>query len=429
MFLLPQDSGYCQPILENLEAVFGSRKGLTNAATGTLNALLSPENVPALIPESPLTDFGGNSRSVQLELFTGSGRKREYRLLFKRRLACPTDFGTCDTSIDYCAPATPEENRWREYVLPDNFCQKDVWSYRANYDQLEKVCPADLAQDMAHSMAEAIENYAVSLNSELYRLISQPYAAFDNGSTVDPDPCVDSTLLGVGKGGWLDINSGFHPASEEIKFQMMNQAGAIFPFFPSNLSTLMAANNITQTPIAVHGHGALKHYVQMHSDGAYRCCSDEGVDQSALAQDLGFHFFLEGRPTANRNGVSQDEVLLWEPGAHQLIQPYLLGLPLQEINDDSHQRYEFIDSATGLQFCMIRNRTYCEDKVIDDYKLIHKWLLYSKPLDQNECVAGPVNQTLCINFCRCQPVDCDGNPTWGPQGDPTAAITPPVVTP
>lgn len=409
--LYPQDSGFCAPIFRSMDDLFG-RTTLLNSATGTLNAILSDVN----------------QSNVDLSIVDrGTGRKPQYRFQFKKRTACPTDFGACIDfeAEDLCAPSdvtTPDISEW--VWDGDGMCTKKVWegSYDLSYDETH--CAEDLAMTMARAIDEAVQNYAIALNGYLWQQLSQPYTA-----DVSADPCVSSEQFGVGKCGWLDINQVYHPSSDPIVFEVMNSVGAIFPFFSENWGNLLAANNIVNAPIVVHGNGALKTYLKFLNDGVYSCCSDDGVDQAALARRFGMFAFEEGRPTANRNaGVSQDTTLIWEPGAHLMIQPYLLGQPLQAVSDQAHQRYQFVDSRTGLQFLLIRNRRYCDTKVVDDYKIYHTFKLISKPCALTECIDSipegeGINQTLCVDFKRCQPIDCDGNPAWGPQGDPTVDLS------
>lgn len=418
MPLLKQQTGYCSPAFVALEGLFGSRTGILQANTGTLDALLSTANTPRSADgEAP----------VDIELFDG-GKRREYRLYFEKRTACPSDLGACVSfdSVNFCEDPAVDPNNFIEFILtPDDLCTRKVASFKYNYVEGQKVCPMDMAQQMAKKLRESFDNYAISLNKVLWTLLARPYTV-DNPVA---DACVSSKQFGSGQGGWLDINAGYNTAATAVVFQIMNEVGAVFPFFLSNWNKLLMANGFERTPIVVHGYGALYDYITFRNGGAFACCNDAGVDQSALAGQIDMFNFLEGRPRANNNaGVTQDTTLMWQPGTHLLLQPYMLGEELQSISNEAHERYQFLDTVTGLQFTVVRNREYCGNRVEDRYQVYHTYKVISKPLELAECLGSNVNtsqginQSVLVNFQRCTPKDCAGNATWGPAGDPTAAL-------
>ena len=162
--LFPQDAGYCTPIFRQMDDLFG-RSTLLNSDTGTLNALLSPANRNAV-------DIDPISRET--------GKSQQYRIQFKERTACPTDFGAWEdfSTIDFCETQAPTTPTTREYVWgPDDLCSKTIWGGRYDYAYDKEHCDESLAETMASAIDEAIQNYAISFNSYLWQQLSQPYTA------------------------------------------------------------------------------------------------------------------------------------------------------------------------------------------------------------------------------------------------------------
>lgn len=407
--VLPPINGYCNPITERLEDIW-RRSILINSNTGTLDALLSEVNT--------------RGRRM-LNVYDDRGKRLYTRLQFQRRNECPDDItvqlgANCDFTVCNEAGNTTD-NRWDEYVInPDDLLclqlgDNSPYQFSITYDfaEGEKICPEDEASEIAARMSEWMDNYAIKLNSILYGMLSQDWANYPSAG----GPCDTSVLGGYGKGGWYDLNKNLN--TDKFTINAVDQSGAVLPFFVNDFRKLLMLNGFDEQPIAVHGMGGLYDYAtfQQNAARAY-CCNDAGVNPNELAGQMGFYNFMEGRPTANTNaGVTQDDVLLWNPGAHQLIQPIDFKEPGQQINQYDHER-RIIPHRSGLVFHLIRNLDKCGAKLQQNYTLYHRFKLYSKPVDVDDCNTG-INQTICALINRCTPLDCDGNPTWGDIGDPT----------
>lgn len=408
-------NGYCAPIIERLTDVW-DRKPLINAQTGTLDALLS--------------DVNTTGRRM-LDVYDQRGKRLYTRLQWQAPFECPQDitvatgtgsqFEICNTSDNKTT------NRWNEYIInPDDLTYLTnggvPWALNLTYDfaEGEKICPETEASEIAARLQEWMDNYAIKFNSIMWNQLCTPWANYPSSA----DPCDVGVLGGFGRGNWLDITGTEQTGTFDITGIDAN--GAVLPFFVNDFKKLLMLNGMT-TPIVVHGMGGMYDYAtfMMNAERGY-CCNDAGVNPAEIAGRIGFFNYLEGRPIANNNtGITQDDVLIFEPGTHQLIQPTDFKEPGQMINEYDHER-RMIMHPSGLVFHLIRNLNKCEHKLQQNYTLYHKFKLYSKPVDVDSCNGGNINQTICGSVSRCQPVDCDGTPDWGPLGDPTTDLNPPA---
>lgn len=412
-------TGYCAPIVSQLEQVW-SRKTLLGAQTGTLDALLSSENTAG---------------RRMLNVFDERGKRLYTRLQFQNRHECPQDITVATgtgTAFEICNTSNNETvNRWSEYIInPDDLTYLtnggNPWAFNLKYDYAEgeKICPEDAAQELAARMSEWMDNYAIKFNSVLYGLLCGAWT----GHAASADPCDVGVLGGYGSGGWLDINGAAGVGTPT--FTAMDQAGAVRPFFVSNWKKFLMTNGFSDTPIVVHGMGGFYDYAMFMANAASGyCCNDSGVNPAEIAGRIGAYNFMEGRPIANNNtGITQNDVLMWEPGVHQLIQPTDFKEPGQTISQYDHER-RMIMHPSGLVFHMIRNLDKCDNKLQQNYTLYHRFKLYSKPTDVGNCNGADgtaaLNQSVCASIGRCEPVACDGTTVdWGVPGDPTTDLNP-----
>lgn len=409
--------GYCLPIVQNLADYFTQQMNLFSSP-GTLQALTSDANV--------------NRRNLIMSRPDGKDIMLFLEFMSQEHCYQGTQY-TASKSCTYDVCATGDENNRKKGIFIDRDMLQCLYDPTANagagapYPQLSmtysyapgslhrQICDRSEAEEVAERMASWMWEYALALNNYLWGALSGSYTAHTSASI--PSDCIPHDAAGYGKGGWFDINGQLQTG--QLEFIALSSEGAVYPRFHSDLQKFYLLNGMSGTPIIVHGLGAMYDY-NIHRNMNGFCCNDAGVNGAALAQQIGGFYFLESRPRANTNsGVTQDSVLLWEPGSHQLIFDLdFIGPSFDEVEPE-YERRIITDPRTGIPFYFVRNRTRCQVHDANTYNVIPpKFLLVSKPTNFDQCPEGS-NQTVLMNIKQCTPTDCAGAPAWGPLGDPT----------
>lgn len=412
--------GYCQPIVEMLGQYFMQKNNL-NSNPGTLQALLSDIN----------------TRSRRFEISRPNGKDPLYFMEWQTQEDCYTGqqyVSATGCTYDVCAPGTETNNKAGVFIdrsmlqclasdpgrgAPlEPFPQLSLEYDYSDGSLHRTVCDHNEAEFVGRRIGEYMWRYALALNNYLYGRLSGNYAQYT--STTGDSDCVPHDNPGCGKGGWFNLAGQLQTGV--IQFNALNEAGAIFPYFRGDLRKFYMVNGMEQNPIIVHGLGAIFDYAYHVAQGAF-CCNDAGVNTAALANAIDGSYFMESRPRANNNaGVTQDSVLMWEPGNHQLIFDLDFIGPTANVVQYDYERRIIVDPRTGIPFYFVRRLTKCDKHDKNTYNIIPPhFFCMSKPPTMDQCPDGS-NQTFCMEIQKCTPTDCAGQPAWGALGDPTADL-------
>lgn len=242
-------------------------------------------NMREPLPHLEFTLSDLNAGMLQMEVSPGGGKTRSVQARWVQPL--PESVVETGNSITTCEATEQYGDSTKTYEL----------SLEDTYQVNQKISAVDLAthcQDNSRYVLESINRLGVALEKKVASSIATQAAAQ------------------IGKWG-VDAEDYFTITDDALQIATLLANGDINP---KALQQIQQAARMAQYPsgLVAFGGATMQEYAMMIMAG---CCTNGGIDLSAILQQYGFSFNYDKR-VANAFG-SQNDVLITTPGATQLL--------------------------------------------------------------------------------------------------------------